>query len=65
MFKPIKENMKNLSNLFHGQTQKLHMESNQNFNSEAKCYLVGPKIFLMVTYSILLRTGISLFPPFA
>ena len=43
------------------------MERNQNFNpefwTEAKYYLVGPKIILMALCSIFLQTDNSLFPP--
>ena len=34
MLNPMRENTKNLSNLFHGQTQRLAMERNRNFGPD-------------------------------
>ena len=36
---------------------------NPDFWTEAKFYLVGPKIILMALYSIFLQTNNSTFPP--
>ena len=69
MIKPIRENMRNLSNLVHAQTQRLNFRWKETKIStllgcaKAKYYLIGPKKVTMVVYFILLQTDNSLFPP--
>ena len=65
MFKPIRGNRKKLSNLFHGQTQRLFMEKKyiSALIFAAKYYLVGSKIILMALYFIILQTVNSSFRP--
>ena len=63
--KPIGENKRNFSNIFHGQTRRLYMKGTKisTLVFQGKYYLVGPKIILMVLYSIFLQSDNSSFPP--
>ena len=60
MFKPIKENTRDLS-------WSMSWSGWENFNpdfwAKAKYNLLGPKIISMALYSILLQTDNLLFPP--
>ena len=63
MFKPIRENTTNLSNLIRIQTLKDFRRKENKTSTlifEAKHYLESPKIILMALYSVDLN---SLFPP--
>ena len=47
--KTVKENTKNLSNLIHGNTQRLSMKKNENFNPVfEEYYLVGPILGILM-----------------
>ena len=47
--KKVKENTKNLSNLIHGQTQRLSMQRNENFNPVfEEYYLVGLILIILM-----------------
>ena len=61
MFKQIRENTRNLSNLF--SISWSWSDSEHCLDGKELKDPVGPKIILMTLYSIFLQTDNSLFPP--